>query len=122
MSHVNVRTDEQFAVRIPADIEAPDTLVFGLTARQAAIVATAAAAGYLTWQTLGTRLPLPAVAVLLIPLAAAAAVLALGRRDGLSLDAWLLAAVRHRRAPAAGGARTRTNPGRTDLGPGRRRA
>jgi PrgI family protein len=94
-----VDVDSEIRARIPADIEAPDALVFGLTARQAAIVATAAAASYLIWHTLGTRLPLPAVAVLLIPIAAAAVVLALGRRDGLGLDAWLLAALRHRRAP-----------------------
>lgn len=91
--------DVEIRALIPADIEAPDTLVFGLTARQAAIVAAAAAAGYLIWQGVGTRLPLPAVAVLLIPLVAATVVLTVGRRDGLSVDAWLLAAVRHRRAP-----------------------
>jgi hypothetical protein len=80
-------------------VEAPDTLVFGLTARQAAILATAAAAGYLVWQALGGRLPAPALAALLVPLAAAAVVLALGRRDGLGLDVWLLAALGHRRRP-----------------------
>lgn len=94
--------------RIPADIDAPDKLMFGLTARQVAILAAAAAAGYLIWQTLSTRLPLPALAAILAPLGGAAAVLALGRRDGLPLDGWAVAALRYRRAarravPAPGG-------------------
>jgi hypothetical protein len=39
--------DGGLRVGVPADVEAPDTLVFGLTAQQAAILAVAAAAGYL---------------------------------------------------------------------------
>jgi hypothetical protein len=92
-------TDIETRTPIPADFEAPDRLLYGLTARQVAILAAAAAAGYLIWQGAGDRLPLPVTAAILGPLAAAAAVLALGRRDGLSLDAWVLAAVRHRRRP-----------------------
>ena len=90
---------DEVHARVPADIEAPDRIVWGLTARQVAIIAAAAAAGYLILKTVGRLLPLPAVVVLLIPLAGMAVALALGRRDGLPLDAWLWAAVRHRRTP-----------------------
>ncbi len=73
--------------------------MWGLTARQVAILGAAAALGYLILKTAGRLLPLPAVAVLLIPLAGVAIALALGRRDGLPLDAWLWAAILHRRTP-----------------------
>ncbi len=85
--------------RVPADVEAPDRILWGLTARQVAILAAAAAVGYLIWRALGTRLPVPVVVALVIPIAGLAAALALGRRDGLPLDAWLWAAIRYRRSP-----------------------
>ena len=84
---------------IPADVEAPDKLIYGLTARQVAILAVAAAACYVLWRTVG-RLAGPHLALAgFVPVLAVAVALALGRRDGLSMDAWLLAAVRQRRAP-----------------------
>src|SRR5687767_4460919 len=91
--------DESCGARIPADVEAPDRILWGLTARQVAILAAAAAVAYLLWQTIGVRLPLPVFAVAVIPVVGAAAALALGRRDGLPLDVWLLAAIRYQRAP-----------------------
>src|SRR5690349_3242328 len=91
--------DVPYRARIPADIEAPDKIVWGLTARQVAMLGAAAALGYLILKSLGRLLPLPAVAVMLIPLAGVAVALALGRRDGLPLDAWLWAAIMHRRTP-----------------------
>ncbi|GAA4262771.1 PrgI family protein [Dactylosporangium darangshiense] len=91
-------TDEVHA-RIPADIEAPDRIVWGLTARQVAIIGAAAALGYLILRTVGRFLPPPAVAIMLIPLAGVAVAVALGRRDGLPLDAWLWAAILNRRTP-----------------------
>jgi hypothetical protein len=94
-----MEADVEVRARVPADVEAPDRLVWGLTARQVAILASAAALGYLILKMLGRLLPLPALAVLLIPVAGVAVALALGRRDGLSLDVWLLAALMHRRAP-----------------------
>jgi hypothetical protein len=94
-----VDIDTEVRARIPADVEAPDRILWGLTARQVAILAAAAAVGYLIWQGIGTRVPLPAVAIILIPVAALAVALALGRRDGLPLDAWLWAAIRYGRSP-----------------------
>jgi len=91
--------DVNVSARIPADVEAPDRILWGLTARQVAILAAAAALGYLLWQSIGTRLPLPVFAAVAIPLAGVAAALAIGRRDGLPLDLWLWAAIRSRRGP-----------------------
>jgi hypothetical protein len=93
--------DAEFEVRarIPADVEVPDRIVFNLTARQAAILVVAAAAGYLTVRALGPYVPVPALMLVLTPIAGAAVTLALGRRDGVPLDVWLWAAVRYRRSP-----------------------
>lgn len=85
--------------RIPADLNAPDRVVAGLTARQVAILAIAAVPVYLAWQQLAGRIPVPVLAGVTAPVAAVAVGLALGRRDGLGLDAWLLAALVHRRRP-----------------------
>jgi hypothetical protein len=96
-----VRPEVDLAPRaaIPADVEAPDRLVYGLTARQVAILAAAAGACWLLWRAVGRLVP-PQLAVAgLLPIAAAATGVALGRRDGLGMDAWLLAALRQRRAP-----------------------
>jgi hypothetical protein len=91
--------DVQVNARIPADVEAPDRILWNLTARQVAVLAAAAALAYLLWQAIGARLPLPVFAAAVIPLAGVAAALAIGRRDGLPLDAWLWAAIRSRRGP-----------------------
>jgi hypothetical protein len=86
-------------VPIPADVDQPDKILAGLTARQVLIAAVAALviwAGYA-----GTRhlLPLPAFAALAAPVAVAAAALVTGQRDGLTLDRLLAAAWRQARAP-----------------------
>jgi hypothetical protein len=86
-------------VRIPADVEAPDKILYGLTARQVAILAAAAVLAYTVYRVLGPHLPWPVLLACLTPVAAVAALLALGRRDGLSMDAWVLAGIRHTRAP-----------------------
>ncbi|HEY3034539.1 MAG TPA: PrgI family protein, partial [Streptosporangiaceae bacterium] len=85
---------------IPADVEAPDKIIYGLTARQVAILATAGIAAYWLWKTLWTlHAPLPAAVGAVIPILGVAAGLAMGKRDGLSLDRWFLAAIMHRRTP-----------------------
>ena len=85
--------------RIPADIDTPDKILYGLTARQAAILAVTALACYALWRGLGPLVPPVALVVGLIPIVGAATVVALGRRDGLSMDQWLLAAARSARSP-----------------------
>jgi len=87
------------SVPIPADVERPDKILAGLTARQVAIAAAAAAALWLGWQAARHVMPLPVFAALASPAGLAAAALVIGERDGLSLDRLLMAAWRQRRAP-----------------------
>ncbi|WP_088312818.1 PrgI family protein [Kineosporia sp. R_H_3] len=85
--------------RIPADLDAPDRIMLGLTTRQVAVLAVAVVPIYLAWQVLAGRVPIPVLVATTSPVAALAAAVAMGRRDGVSLDAWLLAALTHRRGP-----------------------
>lgn len=87
--------------RMPADVDAPDKVAYGLTFRQLAILAVAAVAFYGAWRVLHDLVPpllLVGAAVVLGGLVLGVVV---GRRDGLPLDVWLLAAVAHARAPRA---------------------
>jgi hypothetical protein len=91
--------EQPLRAQIPADVDAPDRIAYGLTARQLVILAVAGLAGYGTFQTLARWLPPAAAAAALVPLAGVAAAVVLGRRDGLSLDLWLLHGLRFRRVP-----------------------
>ncbi|MCP2337483.1 PrgI family mobile element protein [Actinomadura rupiterrae] len=84
-------------VLIPADLEREDRLLWGLSARQLAILAVAAVVAWLLYG-LAARLAPEAVALAVAapPLAAGSA-LALFRRDGVGLDRLLLAAWRQNR-------------------------
>src|SRR6266508_703408 len=95
------RTTQPYAARVPADVDAPDRVLYGLTFRQLAILAVAALVINRLWRTLAGVLPTPALLAVAVLAAAAAFGLAVGRRDGLPLDMWLLAAVRHSQAPKA---------------------
>jgi len=86
-------------VRIPADIDRPDKILGELTARQTAILAAAAAGLWLAWTATRHLIPPAVFAVAAAPAALAAVILALGRRDGLSLDRLAAAALRHARQP-----------------------
>lgn len=97
---MNERTDTGRA-RMPADVDAPDKIAYGLTFRQLAILAVAALAFYGAWQALHTLVPMPALIAAAVVVGGLVFGVAVGRRDGLSLDVWLLAAVRHARAPRA---------------------
>ncbi|GAB3979275.1 hypothetical protein GCM10029978_074220 [Actinoallomurus acanthiterrae] len=90
---------DNYSVRIPADVEREDRILAGLTARQVAILAGAAAVLWLAYTATRQLLPLPVFAVIAFPFGAITAVLALGRRDGVSLDRLMLAAIRQRRSP-----------------------
>jgi hypothetical protein len=91
--------DGQYAVSIPADVERDDKILFGLTGRQVAILSATGAAIWLAYAAVGQRLPLPVFAALALPVVAAGALLAWGRRDGISADRLALAAFRHARTP-----------------------
>lgn len=84
--------------RIPSDVDRPDTIAFGLTARQLLILVSVGLVVYGAWQAL---LPLVGPLILLaatIPVAAGTLAVALARREGVGLDVWLLAGLRHRRS------------------------
>lgn len=86
-------------VRIPADVDREDTVLANLTARQLLILAVTGTVLYGIWSL--SRSFIPAAVFLLgaLPVAGAAAFLALGRRDGLSMDRLFLAALRQRTSP-----------------------
>ncbi|WP_275560574.1 PrgI family protein [Streptomyces sp. 5-6(2022)] len=86
-------------VRIPADVDREDTVLGSLTARQLLILTVAGIVLYGTWTTTRDFVPLVVFAVLAIPIAVATVLLALGRRDGISLDRLALAAIRQRMSP-----------------------
>lgn len=86
-------------VRIPADIDRPDKLLAGLTARQLAILAVAAIALWAGYAATRHLVPPAAYGAVAVPIGAVAALLALGRMEGVPADRWAVAAWRHRRSP-----------------------
>ncbi|MFM9446931.1 PrgI family protein [Streptomyces acidiscabies] len=91
--------DEPPPTRIPADISRPDRILGPFTARQSAVLSVTALVLYGGWWATRTFIAPLAYAALIIPVAGAMAALALGRRDGIGLDRFLLAALVHTRAP-----------------------
>jgi hypothetical protein len=88
--------------KVPADLDAPDKVAFDLTFRQVSVLTVAGLTALTVWaisNRLLPMLPAPARAVALVPIAGIALALALGRRDGLPLDAWLTAAAVFRTRP-----------------------
>lgn len=85
--------------RVPADIGVPDRIVWGLTFRQLSIIGSVALAGWYAYTRFADRLPPIAWVVIGLPVAALAATVALGRRDGMPFDRWLLAGLRLAREP-----------------------
>src|SRR6266568_440451 len=85
--------------RIPANVEKKDSILFGFTFRQVVILTVAGLIIYAAWTALARVVHPLAFLIGAIPAAGFAFVLAVGRRDGIPLDAWLLHAIRHRRAP-----------------------
>lgn len=95
------RDDDTVRARMPADVDAPDKVLYGLTFRQLAILAVAAVMLYGGWQSLHALLPDLVLLGAAIVLGGLVFVVAVGRRDGLPLDRWLLSALRHQRAAKA---------------------
>lgn len=99
MSYRETRTAATSAVRIPADVDMPDRVLGPLTARQLAILGGTGLVLYSAWAASRPFLPIPVFVVLAIPIGVTAAVLALGQRDGISMDRMMLAAIRQHLAP-----------------------
>jgi hypothetical protein len=94
-----VSYDPPASTPIPADIERPDKILAGLTARQAAILTVAAVLIWVAFKATRRLVAPPVFAVLAAPAAVAAVALVSGQRDGLTLDRLLAAAWRHARSP-----------------------
>ncbi|WP_394620134.1 PrgI family protein [Lentzea sp. JNUCC 0626] len=86
-------------VRIPADVDREDRVLGSLTARQVAILAVVGLGLYALYSLSRAVVPLPVFLVAALPVAAAGTMLAIGQRDGVSLDRLALAALRHRLRP-----------------------
>lgn len=86
-------------VRVPADVERPDRILAGLTARQLAIVAVAAVVLWGGYVATRRVVPVAAFGAVAVPIAALATLLALGKVEGVSADRFLVAAWRQHRAP-----------------------
>jgi hypothetical protein len=76
-----------------------DRVLGPLTARQLGIFAATGLVLYAAWSATRAFLPIPVFFALAIPIGASAAILALGQRDGVSLDRLLVAAIRQRMGP-----------------------
>ncbi len=92
------RDEDTGRVRIPADVDRPDKLLAGLTARQLAILAVAAIALWAGYAATRHVVPAAAYGAVAIPIGAVAALLALGRMEGAPADRWVIAAWQHRRS------------------------
>jgi hypothetical protein len=77
---------EQGVVRIPAEVDRPDRILLGLSARQLAILSAAGLAAWTLVWLLAGLLGLPAAATVAAPVGLVGIGLALGWRDGLPLD------------------------------------
>ena len=86
-------------VRIPADVDRPDRILAGLTARQIGLLAGPAVVLWAAYAATRRLVPLPVFGALAAPVVVAALVVAFGRRDGLGLDRLLAAALRHASEP-----------------------
>jgi len=74
---------------VPANVNEPDRIAFGLTFRQLGIVGGVGLGGFGLYRTFGHLLPPVVWIVAGFIVFAIAIVVALGRRDGLPLDVWL---------------------------------
>ncbi|MCP2320966.1 Type IV secretory pathway, VirB4 component [Nocardia amikacinitolerans] len=86
-------------VRIPADVDRSDRILGPFTARQLAVLATAALLLYSAWTATRTVIAPMVFAAVAAPVFVVVAVAVLTRRDGLSADLLLVAAIRHRFRP-----------------------
>ncbi len=87
------------SVRIPADVDREDRILAGFTARQVAVMAVTGLVLYGGWQATRAVMPVIAYVAVAVPIGVAVTALVVVRRDGVTLDRLLLAAVRQRLQP-----------------------
>ncbi len=87
------------AVRIPADVDLPDRVLAGLTARQLLVLSITGIVLYAAWTATRGVVALPVFLLGAIPVGVTAMILVLGQRDGISLDRLMLAALGQRLTP-----------------------
>ncbi len=87
------------SVKIPADVDREDRILAGFTARQVAVLAATGLVLYGGWQLSRGFLPVIAYLVVAVPVGVVATALVVVRRDGLTLDRLVLAALRQRLRP-----------------------
>lgn len=86
-------------VRVPAEVEKPDPILFGLTARQAAMAASVLGGLWGLWQAIRTWVPAPVFLIVAVPIATAVITVLTVRRGGRPMEEVLVDAWRHHRAP-----------------------
>ncbi|GAB3677426.1 PrgI family protein [Saccharopolyspora tripterygii] len=87
------------SARIPADVDREDRIMAGFTARQVAVMALTGLVLYGGWQATRAVIPVIAYVAVAVPIGVAVTALAVVRRDGVTLDRLLLAALRQRLQP-----------------------
>lgn len=87
------------SVRIPADVDREDRILAGFTARQVAVMAVTGLVLYGGWQATRAVIPVIAYVAVAVPIGIAVTALVVVRRDGVTLDRLLLAALRQRMQP-----------------------
>lgn len=96
---MNHEAEPPLTARIPADIDRPDKIAYGLTFRQLLITATTGGTAAAIYYLFHQLLPIVILSAILLPLIALGIAVALGRRDGLPLDRFALAALLFTRSP-----------------------
>ncbi|MFC4912260.1 PrgI family protein [Actinomadura gamaensis] len=89
---------EPLTAQIPADVDQPDKIIYGLNARQVVILAATGLVTALGYSLLHALVPFPVTVAALFPMLVFGVVVTLARRDGMSLDRFALAALLHARA------------------------
>jgi hypothetical protein len=92
-----MRDDPPFTAKIPANVDQPDKLLCQLNARQLAILAATGAVSATVYLGCVSWLPIPAIVAAVFPIVSGGVVLAVARRDGMTLDAYAIAAFLHLR-------------------------
>ncbi|WP_171064675.1 PrgI family protein [Actinomadura soli] len=90
---------ERLSVKVPADVDQPDKILYGLTARQLTILSGTAAVVLWVWLTFQAVAPFPVLVAVATPVTAAGFVLAVARRDGMGMDRYAAAALAFLRSP-----------------------